>query len=263
MRPIAPGSYDVPRVLVRGWIHPVRVMRPTSGLPSVENRGAAAAPGREIPMRSSFDKLISWTGLLLALMLLVAGALLTWAYVFINNEVESQLGIQGITMPEGESLESLPDADRAALEGYAGSAMDTGPEAKAYADHYILVHMNAASGNRTYTEVSGEYQAMSDAQKASPAGQELAGLRETLFQGNTLRGLLLYGYAFATMGTIAGIAAIGAYLGAVTLLVLGLLGIRHARRATAEERAAAPMSSATAAPRTPPAAPPKPGPQPA
>jgi len=190
-------------------------------------------------MRSSFDKLISWTGLLLALMLLVAGVLLTWAYVFVDNEVEKQLGIQDITMPEGPALESLPKQDQAALEQYAGSPMDSGAEAKAYADHYILVHMNAASGGRTYQQVSGAYQAMSDAQQASPAGQQLAGLRETLFQGNTLRGLLLYGYAFATMGTLAGIAAIGAYLGSLILLVLGLLGLRHAGRAATQEEATA------------------------
>ena len=54
-------------------------------------------------------------------------ALLTWAYVFINNEVEGQLSIQGITMPEGQALQSLPEEDRAALEQYAGSPMDTGP----------------------------------------------------------------------------------------------------------------------------------------
>ena len=188
-------------------------------------------------MRSSFDKLISWTGLLLAATLLLAGGLLTWAYVFINNEVEGQLSIQGITMPEGQALQALPEEDRAALEQYAGSPMDTGPEAKAYADHYILVHMNAASNGRTYQQVSGAYQAMSVAEKASPQGQALAGLRETLFQGNTLRGLLLYGYAFATMGTIAGIAAIGAYVVAIILLILGLLGLRHARRTAAAEQA--------------------------
>jgi hypothetical protein len=187
-------------------------------------------------MRSSFDKLISWTGLLLAATLLLAGGLLTWAYVFINNEVEGQLSIQGITMPEGQALQALPEEDRAALEQYAGSPMDTGPEAKAYADHYILAHMNAASNGRTYQEVSGAYVAMSPAEKASPAGQALGGLRDTLFQGNTLRGLLLYGYAFATMGTIAGIAAIAAYVVAIILLVLGLLGLRHSRRAAAAEQ---------------------------
>ena len=116
------------------------------------------------------------------------------------------------------------------LEPYAGSPLDTGPEAKAYADHYIQVHMNKASGGKTYSEISGQYVAMTPEQKASPEGVQLGGLRNTLFQGNTLRGLLLFGAAFATMGTIAGYAAIGAYVGAVILLVLGLLGLRHARR---------------------------------
>jgi hypothetical protein len=179
-------------------------------------------------MRASFDKLISWTGVLLAVFLLVAGGLATYAYVYIGNEVQTQLGMQDITMPEGKALDTLPPDDKAALQPYAGSPMDTGPEARAYADHYILAHMNAASGGKTYEEVSGAYQAMSTEQKASPEGVKQAALRNTLFQGNTLRGLLLYGAAFATMGTIAGITAIGAFIGAVALLILGFLGLRHA-----------------------------------
>jgi hypothetical protein len=190
-------------------------------------------------MRSAFDKLISWTGLLLAVVLLVAGGLLTWANVFIGNQVHDQLTMQGITMPEGEALSSLPDADAKALEQYAGSPLDTGPEAKAFADHYILVHMNGASDGQTYEEVSGQYIALSDEEKASPEGQALGGLRQTLFMGNTLRGLLLYGYAFATMGTIAGIAAIASFAGGALLLVLVALGLWHARKAvdTAERPA--------------------------
>jgi hypothetical protein len=183
-------------------------------------------------MRSAFDKLISWTGLALAAVLLVAGGLLTWANTFIDNQVHDQLSMQGITMPEGEALSSLPKADAAALEQYAGSPLDTGPEAKAFADHYILVHMNASSDGQTYEEVSGQYVGMTDEQKASPEGQALGGLRQTLFMGNTLRGLLLYGYAFATIGMIAGIAAIAAFAGAAALLVFFALGIWHARRAT-------------------------------
>jgi hypothetical protein len=181
-------------------------------------------------MRASFDKLISWTGLLLAAFLLVAGGLLTYTYFYIGNEVKTQLNLQDITMPQGAALQSLPPADQDALKPYAGSPMDTGPEAKAYANHYILAHLNAASGGKSYSQISGQYVAMTPAEKASPEGQQLSTLRDTLFQGNTLRGLLLYGAAFATMGTIAGYAAIGAYIAAVILLVLGLLGLRHARR---------------------------------
>ncbi len=190
-------------------------------------------------MRSAFDKLISWTGLLLAALLLVAGGLLFWANSFIGDQVHDQLVMQDITMPEGEAIADLSQADQDALEPYAGSQLDTGPEAKAYADHYILAHMNASSDGRTYAEVSGEYVQLSDADKASPEGQALGQLRQTLFMGNTLRGLLLNAYAFATIGTIAGIGAIVAFGAGLLLLVLVALGFWHARRVehTAERTA--------------------------
>jgi hypothetical protein len=185
---------------------------------------------KEDIMRSALDKLISWTGLALVATLLAAGGLLTWANTFIGDQVHDQLTMQGITMPEGDALSGLPKADANALEQYAGSPMDTGAEAKAFADHYILVHMNEASGGQTYEDVSGQFIAMSDEQKASAEGQALGGLRQTLFMGNTLRGLLLYGYAFATIGTIAGIAAYVSFGAAVLLMVLVALGFWHARR---------------------------------
>ena len=185
-------------------------------------------------MRSAFDKLISWTGLALAAVLLVAGGLLTWANTFISDQVHDQLSMQGITMPEGDAVSSLPQADQDALEPYAGSALDTGAEAKAFADHYILVHMNEASDGQSYNDISGQYLGMTDEQKASAEGQALGGLRQTLFMGNTLRGLLLYGYAFATIGTIAGIAAMVSFAGAVVLLALFGLGLWHARRVSHE-----------------------------
>jgi hypothetical protein len=183
-------------------------------------------------MRSAFDKFISWTGLAMAAVLILAGSLLLWANSFIGDQVHDQLSMQGITMPEGDSLSGLPKADADALKQYAGSPLDTGPEAKAFADHYILVHMNEASDNQTYEEVSGQFMQMSADKTANPDEVAALGqLRQTLFMGNTLRGLLLYGYAFATIGTIAGIAAIVSFVGAAILLVLFGLGIWHARKA--------------------------------
>jgi hypothetical protein len=194
-------------------------------------------------MRSAFDKLISATGLALVALLLVAGGLLTWAHSFIGDQVHSQLTMQGITMPAGDALKGLPKADAAALKQYSGSPMDTGPEAKAFADNYILAHMNEASKGQTYEQVSGKFIALSDSAKASPDGQALGQLRQTLFMGDTLRGLLLYGYAFATIGTIAGIAAIASFIGAAVLLLLAGLGLWHARRA--EESASLPVVRGT------------------
>jgi hypothetical protein len=185
-------------------------------------------------MRATLDRLISAGGLLLAVVLLIAGGLLVFASVFIGNEVHDQLAAQQITMPTDETgLASLPPEDKAAMEPYAGQQMTTGKQAKAYADHYIAVHLSEVADGKTYSEVSGEYIARcSDPKAAASANcQQLAAAKATLFQGETLRGLLLYGYAFATMGTIAGYAAIAAFVGAVVLLVLVFLGFRHARKA--------------------------------
>lgn len=182
-------------------------------------------------MRSALDKLISWTGLALAVVLLVAGGLLTWANGFIGDQVHDQLAQQHITMPAKDALET--DAQHRALDRYAGQDLTTGAQAKAYADHYIQVHLDAMSGGRTYSEVSGEYLAMSADTSADPAAvAKLADLRQTMFMGDTLRGLLLYGYAFATMGTIAGIAAVVSFVGAAVLLLLSGLGLWHSRKVT-------------------------------
>lgn len=184
-------------------------------------------------MRSTLDRLISIGGLLLAVVLLVAGALMLWANIFITNQVHDQLAAQKITMPTEETgLAELPPEDKAALEPYAGEPMTTGNQARAYADHFIAVHLNGVADGKTYSEVSGEYLAScSDPAAADSAEcQTLAGQKETLFHGETLRGLLLYGYAFATMGTFALYGAIVAFVAAVVLLVLAFLGFRHARR---------------------------------
>jgi len=188
-------------------------------------------------MRATLDRLISGTGLLLAAVLVVAGGLLTWASAFVGNQVHDQLAMQGITMPAKAQLETK--AQHAALDKYAGQKMTTGPQAKAFADHYILVHMNAAGGGKTYEEASSEFLQLTDAQKASPDGQQLGQLRQTLFMGNTLRGLLLNGYAFAKMGTIAGYAAIASFVGAGLFFLLGILGLVHARRARESAEAVA------------------------
>lgn len=194
-------------------------------------------------MRSAFDKLISWTGLALAAVLLIAGGLLSWANTFIGDQVHDQFAMQDIVMPEGEALAGLPKADADALKEFAGSPLDSGPEAQAFADHYILAHMNASSEGlagevMSYSEVSGKARALGAAVAENPDATQAeideaaawAGLKTTLLDGNTLRGLLLYGYAFATIGTIAGIAAVVSFVGAGVLLVLSGLGIWHARK---------------------------------
>lgn len=230
-------------------------------------------------MRSAFDKLISWTGLALALVLLVAGGLLTWASSFVDSQVKSQFAMQDITMPVDAAIDaqvesgSLTEADAAALRPFVGTELDSGAKARAYADHYILAHMN--HGTATLAESLSEFgiDAASLEGWKDPLTYEAAGAvaksigaddtlseddqtaavaavntfrSETLFKGNTLRGLLLYGYAFATIGEIAGIAAIVCFVGAAGLVALGVLGLRHAGKVAEKESAELSAAGASA-----------------
>jgi hypothetical protein len=196
-------------------------------------------------MRATLDKLISWGGLLLAALLLVAGGLLTWASSFIANQVTDQLGAQNITMPTSQAYGELPKSDQEALAPYAGQKMTTGSQAKVYANNYIGEHLKGVADGQTYSEVSGQYiQQCSDPKAAtSEACTTLAGQRQTLFMGTTLRGLLLYGYAFATMGTIAGYGAIVCFVGAGLMLILVGFGFWHSRRAKDEAAESQPVGA--------------------
>jgi hypothetical protein len=179
--------------------------------------------------RQTFDALMSAAGLLVAVVLIVAGALLIWAYSFTNNQVTTQLSEQKIIFPAKGSpeLTALPAADQAAMSQYAGQQMTTGSQAQTYANHFIGVHLKEIGGGKTYSQVSAEAQ-------ANPTNLALQKQAQTLFQGNTLRGLLLNAYAFGTIATIALVAAICAFVAGAIMLVLAILGFLHLRRASPE-----------------------------
>ncbi len=173
--------------------------------------------------RKTFDSLMATGGLVLAVVLLAAGGMLTWAHGFVHDQVTTQLSAQQITFP-AKGSESLADpAVKPYLTQYAGQELTTGAQARAYADHYIAVHLDGIGGGKTYSQLSEE-------SRANPDDQELAGQVATTFKGETLRGLLLNAYAFDTMATVAGIAAFVAFGGAALLLLLSVLGFIHARR---------------------------------
>ena len=184
--------------------------------------------------RRTFDALLTTVGLVVAAVLLAGGGLLSWASGFISDNVQTQLVSQRITMPSGKAIED--PAIKPYLSQYAGQELTTGAQAKAFADHYILVHMNKSSNGRTYEEVSGEFMALTQSANPDPAKvQELGDLRQSLFMGNTLRGMLLNAYAFGTMATIASYGALAAFGGAGILVLLSLLGLLHLRRVPAAQ----------------------------
>ena len=178
--------------------------------------------------RRTLDALLTTGGLIVATVLLVAGGLMTWASSFVADNVHTQLVAQRIDFPKAGSEQLNDPLVKPYLEQYAGQQLTTGAQAKAYADHYIKVHLDEATGGRTYSELSA-------AARANPDDAKAKGLVELAFKGETLRGLLLNAYAFGTMGTIAMYAAWVAFTGAAAMLGLALLGFLHLRRVPAEE----------------------------
>jgi hypothetical protein len=176
--------------------------------------------------RRTFDVLVSATGILLALVLVVAGSLLTWANNFVGNEVHTQLAAQKIFFPPKGSP-AIAGPQFADMQQYAGQQLTTGAQARVYADSFIGVHLEEAGGGKTYAQLSS-------AAQAAPDDAKLQGQVATMFKGETLRGLLLNAYAFGTMGTIAGIAAIAAFIAAGLMALLGAFGFVHARRTQPE-----------------------------
>ncbi len=173
--------------------------------------------------RRTFDILMAIAGLLLAVTLAAAGGLALWGHNFIGNEVHAQLAAQKIYFPAANS-QAVAAPEFAAMRQYGGQQLTTGAQAEVYADHFIANHLKAIGGGKTYAQLSAE-------SLAQPNNAVLAGTVATVFKGETLRGLLLNAYAFGTMGTIAGIAAIVAFIAAAMMLILGGAGLIHARRA--------------------------------
>src|SRR5580698_2779555 len=172
--------------------------------------------------RRTFDILVSAAGLFLALTLAASGGLLIWAHNFIGNEVHTQLAAQQIFFPPANS-KAVAAPEFAAMRQYGGQQLTTGAQAEVYADHFIANHLKVIGGGKTYSQLSA-------AALAQPNNAKLAAQADTVFKGETLRGLLLNAYAFGTMGMIAGIAAIAAFIAAAVMLLLSGLGLMHARR---------------------------------
>ena len=183
--------------------------------------------------RKTFDKIVTFVGFGLSVFLLVLAGLLNWGATFAQDSVKSQLENQNISFPK---VDGMPAETKDQLAKWAEMQVTTGEMARDYADLYIWEHMKGAAKagigkEATYSEVSGMYMGLvkggsTDAAQIAKLGE----LRQTLFMGNTLRGMLLEAYAFGTMGVIAGYGAIAALVGAIVMLLLSIAGLIHIRR---------------------------------
>jgi hypothetical protein len=176
--------------------------------------------------RKTFDALATMAGLVLAVVLLVAGGLLLWGHSVVDNQVHNQLAAQKIVFPPANSP-AIKAPEFAAMHQYAGQQLTTGAQAEVYADHFIANHLLAIGGGKTYSQLS-------ELSLAQPKNAALAAQVQLMFRGTTLRSMLLTAYGFWQMGQIALIGAIVSFIGAVFLLILSGLGLVHLRRTAPE-----------------------------
>jgi hypothetical protein len=209
--------------------------------------------------RRTLDVIVSVGGLLLAGLLLIAGLVLTSNANFANNYVTQQLAEQKINF---KPAATLTDAEKAkpCLVQYAGQPLTTGKQAECYANNFIGLHLESTGGGKTYAEL-GDVQTqlraqIAEAQKTNAGNladlqkqlTDATSARETVFKGETLRGLLLTSYGFSEFGTKAAQAATVAYIGAGVVLVLALFGFIHAFVTPKTKAFAAPEPSKDKAP---------------
>lgn len=173
--------------------------------------------------RRVFDVLASAAGLVLVVVLAVAGGLALWGYNFANSNVHDQLAQQQIVFPAAGSSALASPQIGPYLNQYAGQQLTTGDQAEAYANHFIAVHLSELP-------YGGVYSKLSAASLADPKNATLAADVQTAFRGTTLRGLLLEAYAFSRFALIALWAAIVSFSLAVVMAVLVGFGLWHSRR---------------------------------
>jgi hypothetical protein len=179
--------------------------------------------------RRTFDLLASAAGGVLALVLIAGGSLLLWAHYYIADQVHNQLAAQEVYFPPKAAFAhpkpgtEITPSMIPVVSQYAGQQLLTGAQAEVYADHFIAVHLSEMPYRGVYATISAQVQ-------AHPNDAALKSLQQTSFEGTMLRATLLEAYAFGTVGSIAGWAAVVCFAGAGLLLILAGFGIVHARR---------------------------------
>jgi hypothetical protein len=195
--------------------------------------------------RRTLDRFFIAGGLALAVLLAVLGTVLRSNANFATDYVHNQLSAQRITFTPEQGL--APEEKKAdCLVRYAGEPLTKGKQAECYANEYIALHLSEVNDGKTYSETSGLARTAradateaatnhaADAKELDAKATALEGKVETLFRGETLRGLLLTSFGFSEFGRKADQAAWVAYLAALVLLLASIAGVVHALR-TPEE----------------------------
>ncbi len=204
--------------------------------------------------RRTLDFLFSAGGLMLAGLLFILAVVMTSNANFSKDYVKDQLSQQKVTFKDAAAL-TAEEKELACVVKNAGLPLTTGKQAECYANDFIGLHTAASADGRTYATqgdfISGLRAELATAQKATPPDTaKVADLgtritaataaRESLFKGETLRGLLLTSFGFSVFGVKGGQVATVSFIVAGLLALLSLAGLVHALKTSKAATFAAP-----------------------
>jgi hypothetical protein len=202
--------------------------------------------------RRTLDVLFSAGGIALAGLLLVLGLVMTSNANFAKGYVKDQLSQQHITFKPANAL-TAEEAQSACVVKYAGQPLTTGAQAECYANDFIGLHVKSIANGQTYADLGAPQTALTAQVKAATAANDpalpalqgqltaITAQRTSLFQGETLRGLLLTSFGFSVFGVKGSQVATVAYIVAGLLLLLSIAGFVHAFRTSKDETFAPPV----------------------
>ncbi len=189
--------------------------------------------------RRTLDMIFSAGGIAVAILLVLLGFVFKTNADFADSYVHDQLAEQKISFTAAEFLSDEEKASSCLIEN-AGTPLDSGKKAECYANDYIGMHLKGIGGGETYATI-GAIQtkaktALADATAANASNvvelkaelDKITGQRESMFKGETLRGLLLTSYGFSIFGEKAALAGMLSFLGALVMLLASIAGFIHA-----------------------------------
>jgi hypothetical protein len=191
--------------------------------------------------RATLDVVFAAGGIGLAVLLVVLGLVMTSNANFAKSYVHDQLIQQHIAFKTVDTL-TPEESKSACLVKYAGQSLTTGKQAECYANDFIGVHLQSVAGGQTYADLGAPQSALTaQVAEAKAAGDptlpdlqaqltKVSAQRETLFKGETLRGLLLTSFGFSVFGVKGEQVATVAYILAALLAFLSIAGLVHATR---------------------------------
>ncbi len=173
---------------------------------------------------------------IMVVVLAAAGGFAFYIGNFTTTQIHDELAAQQISFPAADQIKAGgaldPKEFPQEIRDQAGNQVLDGNQARIYANDFLGKHLEGVAGGKTYSQVSSERIAdqalLAKTPKTDPNYQNLqnqitilSGQSSTLFQGETLRSMLLNAYGWWTIGTYTTWAAYGLMLAA--LVVLGAL----------------------------------------